>query len=146
MIYIVAVWDADSVCPGGGCKTAQCRQDAKGRIFCAKPLKKCSKDKCEAGKECFRKSDGKVMTPETSTAAIVEKEGKKTWAVKEVKPCPAHGDQAKCKVGEHVKLKDGKAACTPADVKHAEDAKAGIPAPLQDNNIVEEDCFSAFAD
>ena len=145
VIYIVAVWNADATGPDGKttCQTAQCWQTADGKTLCAKPLKECPKAAAANG-QCFQTTDGKTMTAENAPAAVVGKPGPQTWAVKEVKPCPANG-KAPCKAPEHVTMPGNKHGCAPADVKHASEAKADIPAPLQEG-FAETDYFVAYTD
>lgn len=143
VIYIVAVWNAnnESMPPGKGCKTAQCWQTSDGKTLCVKPLKKCS-DPDKVTTQCYRTSDGTAMTTQTDNKEVVNNTGKQTWAAKQVKNCPANGNTAACKAPEHAAMPDGKPGCAKADLKHAAEAKANIPMPMQDV-ITEEDFFVA---
>ena len=143
VIYIVAVWNAncESMPPGKGCKTAQCWQTSDGKTLCVKPLQKCKHPET-AKTQCFKTSDGTDMTTQTDNNAVLANTGKQAWAAKQVKKCPANGNAAACKAPEHAAMPDGTPGCAKADVKHAAEAKANIPMPLQDT-VVEEDYFIA---
>ncbi|MBQ7392778.1 MAG: hypothetical protein IJV89_00305 [Lentisphaeria bacterium] len=143
VIYIVAVWNAncESMPPGKGCKTAQCWQTSDGKTLCVKPLKKCkSSEKAEG--QCFKTSDGTTMTTQTDNKKVLDNSDKQHWAAKQLQNCPANGNAAACKAPEHAAMPNGKPGCAKADVKHAAEAKANIPMPLQDT-VVEEDYFIA---
>ncbi len=143
VIYVVAVWAADcEAAPNGtpACKTAQCWQTSDGKTLCVKPLKKC-KDKQEAGQK-FQTSNGTAMTTENDNSKVVNNTDKQHWAAKQLQNCPANGNAAACKAPEHATMPSGKPGCAKADVKHAAEAKANVPMPLQDT-VVEEDYFIA---
>lgn len=143
VIYIVAVWNAncESMPPGKGCKTAQCWQTSDGKTLCVKPLQKC-KDPGKAQGQCFQTSKGTNMTTQNDNSKVIGNTDKQHWAAKEIKPCPANGNSAACKAPEHAAMPNGKPGCAKADIKHAAEAKANIPMPLQDT-VVEEDYFIA---
>jgi hypothetical protein len=104
-------------------------------------LQKC-KNPETAKAQCFKASDGTDMTTQTDNNAVLANTGKQAWAAKQVKKCPANGNAAACKAPEHAVMPDGTPGCAKADVKHAAEAKANIPMPLQDT-VVEEDYFIA---
>ena len=142
VIYVVAVWNAncESMPPGKGCKTAQCWQTSDGKTLCVKPLKKCT-NTSENGQK-FQTTNGTAMTTETDNNKVINNKEKQHWAAKQLQNCPANGNAAACKAPEHAVLPNGKPGCAKADVKHAAEAKANVPMPLQDT-VVEEDYFIA---